>query len=290
MSFLALAPQLHPTALAAKKYFSEEYGAKNFAIEEAIADQLSLRPTLTGHLSHGYLLCIDVSASAYSNSLDTFVVECVQGGFPIKFYVAIPSAKEDKDFASNLKKAKQRGVGIVEIANNHKHRFLSAVSLSLFGLRPATINDYPKAKRETIVQARETFLSGNPVKGCQAMYEELEVITRAFAIRARDEGWWKTQKPGEPKAPKKLDTDPWATVLKSLERLLDYNACRKKCPQMRDVLIVSARGVTDPRNLTSHKPSSLKKLIERDTRLRTWFETAQDLLKDWYKAVRPLKI
>lgn len=290
MNFQALAPQLHATAIAARKHFSAEFGAKAFEIEAVVDEQLSLRPTLKAKLANGYILCVEVSDRAWSNSLDTFVLECVQKGFPVKFCVVVPLASADKDFSTNLKKAKDRGVGIFEIAELSKHQYLAPVSLSLFGLRLTPINDFPKPKREPILLARETFLTGNPAKGCQTMYEEFEALTRQFASRSHALGWWKAQESGDPKDPKDFQKDPWASVLRALERRLDMEACRKVCPKMSDTLIIGARSTTDPRNLTSHKPDSVKKLLERDKRLRTWFETSQDLLKDWLIALKSMKL
>jgi hypothetical protein len=290
MSFQLLAPHLHATALAAKKYFAAEHGAKGFGHETTVDRYLSLKPTLSAHLSDGCILCVEVSEKAYSNSLDTFVVECSTRCFPVKLYVVVPSARGDPDLASNLRKAKDRGVGVVEVTDTGAFALAEAVSLSLFGLRKNLIGGFPKSKRESVRQAEQTFLNGNPVKGCQSLYEELEATTRAFAKRSKADGWWRAPHQGEAKPSADLDTGPWATVLRELNTFLDLKSCRKACPLMGDVLIASARGVTDPRNLTSHKPNNLKTIIERDKKLRTWFENSSDLLKNWYEATKPLRL
>ena len=292
MNLHLLASHLHPTAKAAVRYFGKEHGARNFKGEYIIASDLSLKPTLSASLDNGCILCVEVSERVYSNSLDTFVVECTSKSFPAKLYVVVPSLKGDPDLAANLRKAKERGVGVVEIPDESTPPFTAceAVSLSLFGLRRVDTKEFPKNKRESIHQAEATFLNGNPVKGCQSLYEELEVLTRAFAKRSLAEGWWRSVHVGEAKPKENLDVGPWARVLAELGRFLDMTACRKKCPLMNEGLIGSARGVTDPRNLTSHRPSNLKKIIERDKRLRTWFESTHDLLKAWYEATKPLKL
>src|SRR4051812_39093953 len=98
MSFQLLAPHLHTTATAAQKYFAEELGAKKIQHEVEVERGLSLRPTLFGRLNNGTYLCVEISEKAYSNTLDTFVVECSTRCFPVKLYVALPSAKSDPDF------------------------------------------------------------------------------------------------------------------------------------------------------------------------------------------------
>jgi hypothetical protein len=289
MSYKLLAQHLHTTADQAMAFFKRELGAKAFRIEETI-DDLPLKPTLHAMLNNGCVLCVEVSESAYSNSLDTFVVECSSQSYPVKLYVAIPSAKGDQDFATNLKKAKDRGVGVVELHDDNPFIAADAVSLSLFGLRKNNLSEFPKQKREAVKQAEQTFLNGNPVKGCQALYEELEALTRAFAQRSKSEGWWRSPHNGENGPKARLDTGAWANVLEELSRFIDIKNCKKKCPEMKDSLIASVRGLTDPRNLTSHKPTQLAKTIERDRQLRTWFESTSECLKAWYKATRPLRI
>jgi hypothetical protein len=289
MSFKLLSAHLHTTALEAKKYFTREHGAKSFQHEATINKDLPLTPTLSAHLGDGCILCVEVSEKAYSNSLDTFVVECSTRGFPVKLYVVLPSAKSDQEFAANLRKAKDRGVGVIELSDTGVWAATEAVSLSLFGLRKNQLKEFPKGKREAVRQAEQTFLNGNPVKGCQSLYEELEAVTRAFAARSKSEGWWRSPHPGEANPSANIEKGPWAKVLKELATFLDLKTCQKRCPFICDELIASARGVT-PRNLTSHKPSNLNKIIQRDRRLRTWFESTSDLLKTWYEATQPLKL
>ena len=289
MSFCLLAPNLHELASAAEKYFGAQHGATHFKHETAIDPDLPLTPTLSAKLSNGCSLCVEVSERAYSPSLDTFVVECSTRGFPVKLYVVLSSAKGDPEFSANLKLAKARGVGVVALENG-AFPASEAVSLSLFGLRKNQIEEFPKSKRDAVRTAEQTFLNGNPTKGCQSLYEEIEAITRAFARRSRSDGWWRSPHSGESKPLANIDTGPWARVLKDLATFLDHKQCKAKCPLICDGLIASAQAVTDPRNLTSHKPSNLKAVIQRDKKLRTWFENSSDVLRNWCDATRPLKL
>lgn len=291
MNFQLLAQHLHETANEAKSYFATKHGAKQFKAEVPLAEVTSLRPTLSGQLGDRSLICIEVSESAYSASLDTFVVDCSTKSLPVKLYVAIPDARGDPDFSNNLKRAKARGVGIVEIKNPAPILLQDAVSLSLFGVRPIDLKAYAAGRKDALRQAEATFRNGNPVKGCQSVCEELEALTRAFAKRTKAEGWWKTPAPGSAKPPAvNLDTGPWAKVLEALAASLDVTSARKKCPAFSLGLITKARALTDIRNMTSHRPASLRELIQRDTKLRTAFENACDVLADWSTATKPLKI
>lgn len=291
MTYQYLAPNLHETADAAKSFLSSRFGATRIAVEAGIAPELSLRPTLHGHLKNKAILCVEVAERAYSNSLDTFVVECSTRNLPIKLTVALPSARADPDFAQNLKKARERGVGVVDMADaSNPHIYSEAAPFSLFGVRRIDLKRAPKAKRDLLQQAEQTFLNGNPVKGCQSVCEELESITRAFALRSQQEGWWRTPLKGEKAPMKNLESGPWAHVLNDLARLLDLQQVRKKCPLINDGLIASVRALTEIRNLTSHPPKDFKQAIERDRKLRTSFEGAHDVLIQWYDAVKTLKL
>ena len=291
MNFQLLAQHLHETALEAKAYFTTKHGARGFKVEMPLAEAASLRPTLSGHLGDRSIICVEVSESAYSPSLDTFVVECSSKSLPVKFFVAIPDARGDPDFSSNLKKAKARGVGILEIRNPTPELLLDAVSLSLFGVRSIDLKPYTPARKDALRQAEATFRNGNPVKGCQSVCEELEALTRVFAQRARADGWLRTLPPGVKKTrPLNFETGAWAKVLELLANDLDVTMVRKKSIQFTPTLITKARALTDIRNMTSHKPGSLKELMERDRKLRTAFENACDVLNDWNAAIKPLKV
>ena len=292
MRFSLLAQNLHPTAEAAREYFARNHGAKGFRSESAIDGDINfcLKPTLLAKLNDGGILCIEVSERAYSNSLDTFVVECSARTFPVKLYVVIPSMKGDPEFSANLRKAKERGVGVIQLNEEGSFLATDAVSLSLFGLHKLKLGEFPKDKREAVRQAEQTFLDGNPVKGCQQLFEELEAVTRAFAIRSKAEGWWRAPHVGEPPPKAKLAKGSWANVLRELDKFLDWKSCHKKCPLLKESLLSSVRGVTEPRNLTSHKPSAISDIVERDRKLRTWFENVGDLLKSWHATTKHLKL
>ena len=80
----------------------------------------------------------------------------------------------------------------------------------------------------------------------------------------------------------KLDTAPWATIVRDLDRGLDRsNSVTKKVTPALAARII---GVIPHRNDAGHKPKTLKDRIKRDQALRTRFEGAVDLLKDFLDA------
>lgn len=290
MDFNLLAAHLHDTAKNAINYFRKEHGANGVKIECACEASESLKPTFSGRLSNGYILCVEVSERAYSPSLDTFVVDCSVKSYPVKLFVVIPNTQSDQFFAANFKQAKERGVGVIELIGNKATVLVEAVPLSLFAVRAPEAKHFPTKYREAIRTATSTFRNGNPVKGCQTICEELEAITRKFAIASRKAGWWKAPPPGQKPKKINLENGAWAKVLEELDKQLDYKIVKQTCPLFSDKLVTKARALTDSRNLTSHKPGTVKEIIQRDRELRTIFENSCDVLRLWHDAIKPLKI
>lgn len=288
MTFLVLPSPLHSTAAAAEEYFRQR-GARAFKYETPLHPDLELRPTLTATLADKSILCVDVSTKAYNNSLDRFVLDAFTGNWPIHLYVAIPDTK-DPDFGTNLRRAKKNGVGVILLQDGVQPTvYAKAVSLSLLGLTKTDLKEFPARVRPAIVEAEETFRDGNPNKGCQAMFEELEDITRRCAIATQKKGYWRAPKPGETPPPKHLDKDAWAPVLESMETYLEFKNVPNS-PKLTKALVAATRGQTDPRNQTSHKPKDLAARKKRDRRLREWFEQGRELLFRWHDATRTMKL
>ncbi len=285
MSFQLLAPHLHLTADEAKAYFTQEHGAKNWQEETAVPKLTSLRPTLTAELSDGTILCVEVSERALSPTLDAFVIESCTKHYPVKLYVVLPDTRADVDFAKNLKEAKRRGIGVIEIQGDEHTVLAEAVSLSLFAVRSINLKLLPEARRDAARQAEATFRNGNPVKGCQAVCEEIESVTRAFAIESKRLGWWKSLPPPAKEPKLSLKTGAWARVLEQLRERLDYKLAATNS-QVTKGLVGKAQVLTEPRNSTSHKPGDLAAIIERDRKLRTLFEQSGDTLTEWLAATK----
>jgi len=134
MKYRALAETLIPIAEAVRKYFMDAEGAKRFRAEEAIAPSSSYRPTLLADSHDRSLLAIEVNQGVYTDVLDRLVVECVSQGLPIRLFVASPAGGPATSVVELVRKARVRGIGVVEVAGKSVQRILPALSLSLFGL------------------------------------------------------------------------------------------------------------------------------------------------------------
>lgn len=291
MNYSFLGQDLHGIADRAKQYFSEHYGARKFQCEKSINNDLPLTPTWHATLNAGYLLCIEVRETPFSNSLYEFVSRCAACGMPVRLWVAVPHGAVGPNFNSELKQARDAGVGVIQISENGSaYEFHRPVPLSLFALKKTDFTTVPRAQREEVKTAESLFLDGTPDQGCQSLCQALERFTRNFAEYSYNQGWWKQPQSPKPLAPKFFQRDPWAKVLKELENGVDVSKVQAKCPAFTAQVIVAARGHTEWRNAVSHKPKSLKQLQDRDARLRTMFEATRDHLIEWYRVCKPLKL
>lgn len=290
MSYSILGQNLHETADKAKDYFATNYGAKKFLCEQPIND-LPLKPTWQATLTGGYVLCVDVRETPFSNSLYEFVTKCATGGIPVRLWVAVPQAAAGPTFNSELKHAHDAGVGVVQIADDGKgHEFHRPVPLSLFALKKTELKAVPSGQREDVKNAEATFLDGSPEQGCQAICQALELHTRAFAEHTYNQGWWKQPAGAKALTAAFFQKDPWAAMLEAMEDRLESSKVKATSPTFNKQMVIKTRGHTDWRNAVSHKPKNLKELQTRDARLRTMFETTRDLLLEWYAVGKKLKL
>jgi len=282
--YTLLLPPLHTTADAAIHWFCKNLGLPTNAImvEQSIHPDIGLRPTFSAQTRDYHTLCIEVSESLYPNTLDAFVLSCRDKGMPVRFFVAVPKGTLEKETAKRLNAAKNAGVGILEVDNSSGSMIQNALSLSLTGVRKIDVLSFPPKYRQNLTQAEQTFRDGNPIKACSMIYEELEGLLRKFAVKAAAKSWW-PNKPGF-----KIEKDPWALIVRDLEVNLNLTSC--PCPELKPAFMARIHGITPFRNDTSHKIVSAKALMKRDSELRTRFESAIDILRDFINATRKLKL
>ena len=291
MSYAMLGENLHETADRAKKYFAQTYGAANFECEKAIDKDLPLKPTWQGTMNAGYRICVEVRESPFSNSLYEFVVECSKRGMPIRLWVEVPNGNVGPTFNSELKQARDLGVGVVQIAEDGTgNEFHKPVALSLFGLKRTNLKTAPRAQREFLKNAEDLFLTGSPDKGCQEICQGLEHVTRQFAEFTYTSGLWNMPAGAKALDAKFFRRDPWAKMLEALDTRIDEKRTSARCNAFTKAKVAGVRHYTDWRNKLSHKPKTMKEFQARDEKLRTMFEATRDLLIDWYEIVKPLKM
>lgn len=291
MSYRSLPPHLHETADAVKKYFRDSQGLVKIKIEEPIDNRAVYTTTLTGSLRDQHLLCVEVTDGGYTNALNSFVLDCMTRGLPVLLYIAIPRGVETQaNFTDILKRAQAAGIGIVEIDGREGTVLCRATSLSLCALRRVDVKSFPSKYRQALSDAEGTFRGGNPSKGCAAIYDEIESLSRQLAEKTFKKGYWRAPKKGQKPLKLNFQKGPWQNVLDALHRELDYGQIRKKCANLDRPLIARVMGLTSQRNESSHKPRRRQDLQRRDQRLRTRFENAVDIFHELVSAVKPLRL
>jgi hypothetical protein len=283
-NYKILAPPLHATADAAIKWFCSQWGLNKTRakLEEPIHPDINLRPTFSLQTRDYRTLCVEVSESVYPNYLDAFVLSCRDKGMPIMLFVAVQKGVQEADYAQKLKASKRSGVGILEVDNQSGTVIQNALSLSLTGVRPVDVLSFPKKYRQSLIQAEQTFRDGTPSKACSMVYDELESLFRKFADKAAANSWW----PNKPNF--KIDKDPWANIVTDLDKSLNRSACG--CVELTPAFMARIHGITPFRNDAGHKPNSVKALIKRDQELRTRFESAIDLFRDFVNGTKKLRL
>lgn len=280
--FRILPSHLHVYAETVKKYFRTQQGIRGFKEEEPIGQDGFYRHTLTAEDKNGHYICVEVSESAYIDTLDAVILNYRNNILPVKLYVAIPKAASNSNLQKQLGQARVNGVGVLEVDENNGDLIHDALSQSLAGLRPVDLRAFPPKYRASLSDAMNTFRNGNPAKGCAMVYDEIEDLSRRIAKKTQGKDLWKT-------IPKlKLDKGPWAKIMEALMEQLNYKACR--CPKLKKVLLARVLGITPLRNEAGHKISRRADLIKRDKKLRTRFEEASDLLLDLIEASKPLHV
>lgn len=292
MTYQILGQNLHALADQAKEYFRNDHGASKFKCEAEVQADLPLKPTWQATLPGGYLLCIEVRESPFSPTLYQFVGKCANAGLPVRLWVVIPKAAAIPSFASELKEAREFGVGVLQIAEDGTAPYVFArpVASSLFGLKGTDLSKVPTKYRDEVKNAESTFREGSPDQGCQAICQALEQLTRKFAEHTYSKGLWRHPHGATAHTQKFFHNSAWAGVLEELEERLEIQKVKPKSPDFSKQAIVKARSHTDWRNAVSHKPRNFKELKVRDAKLRTMYEATRDTLVEWYRLTKPFKL
>lgn len=293
MTFTCLSEPLRPTAEAAIKHFSTQLGIpkSKFRIEQPIHVSVCLRPTAYVITRDFHYFCIEVAEKPYLKLFDAFIADCTQLSLPVKLMVVMPcGCRPCHNYKQLLMEAKAKCVGVVEVSDSSAKSLNEPISLSLAALRRIQLQDYPSKYRQALSEAQTTFLNVNPVKGCHVIYDEIEALTRRIAEKTYTEGLWRKPETGE-KTPKiHFEKDSWARIVKTLMKWLKFSKIKQISPNLNDTLLASVLAATPRRNESGHKLTKPADVKRRDTRLRTHFEHAADLLLDLIQASRGLKV
>src|SRR5438105_2617265 len=208
MIYKALANSLRSVADQVELYLRKKRGIRGFKAEKAIHDDIAC-PTLHAHTRDFHILWVEVSESPYPNTLDRLVLDCIRLGLPVRLYMAVPkpSNPPPSGYAAELARARDFGVGLIEVEGSKVKIVQEPLSLSLNGLRPIPLERFPQKYREALAQAETTFRNGNPAKGCSEIYDEIEALCRRVAEKTAAKGMWTN-----PPANINFGRDPWASV------------------------------------------------------------------------------
>jgi hypothetical protein len=285
VNFRALPSQLHETGERIARYFEEERGLSRFKIEESVGGEIEYRPTLQTLTREFHDVWIEVSELPYLRSLDTVVLHCVTNTVPVKLYVAFPAGTATTEYKTLIDDARRKGVGVIEVTDAACHVIHEALPLSLIGVRKEAHKAFPPRYRSVLSTAEETFRLGDPAKGCSLIYDEIENLSRRIAKKIHARNLWKTNPKGPPKI--KFDTAPWDTIM---DHLLNHVQAGALPPYMNKALLIRVTAMIEARNAAGHKPRNRKDRLRRDRELRTRYETAVDVLRDFTAAARPLRV
>lgn len=284
-TYRALPDNLKDYADATHKYLSKELGLSAIKIEHEVHPDVEFRPTLSAISTDKHIICAEVVEQLFTPDIEAFVLSCRNHSLPVKLYVTVPKGQIQSYDPKVLKFAHENGVAILEVDPPHHGVLITGqpVSLALGGLRKFNLQEYPAKYRAPLKQAIETFKGGNPVKGCSEVYDEIEQLTRRIGRKCESI-------PGGLKKTGNIDWERgnWAPALDFLKTNIDKT--KVGCPSINNQLMSRLIGMTEYRNETGHKPSSLQKRIERDKQLRTRFESAMDELGQLIEAARPLRV
>lgn len=284
-TYRALPDNLKDYADATIKYLSKELGLAAIKIEHEVHPDVEFRPTLSAVSTDKHIVCAEIVEHLFTPDIEAFVLSCRNHSLPVKLYVTVPKGQIQSYDPKILKFAHENGVAILEVAPPHHGVLITGqpISLSLGGLRKFDLQQFPAKYRAPLKQAIETFKGGNPPKGCSDVYDEIEQLTRRIGRKcAGITGGLKKNGNFD------WDKESWANVLEFLR--INVDKAKIGCPNLNNQLFSRLIGITEHRNETGHKPSSLQKRIDRDEQLRTRFESAMDALGCLIDAARPLHV
>lgn len=286
MKFNLLDPTLEGTADKAVKFFKSQRNLRSIKTKQHPFEEDVWAPTFIGVSDEKISVCVEVSDNPFPSTLDAFILDCKNKGYPVQCYVVLPKISNEKEFQARLRKAQINGVGVIEIDKASSHPFCEATTLSLTGLRDET-KKFPKALRPKIITAMTTFRNGDPAKGCSDVYDEIESLSRNLGKYANAHGWWKAAVA----LPVKVDFDKqsWDSLINFYLKNINFATLPAICPLLNRQLLSSIVGIIPHRNQTNH-PQSIEERMARDSKLKTRFESAVDLLLELIEAVQPLGI
>lgn len=272
MSFRSLAEGLRNPAISVVNFLRRERGLPKVKIEEELVRGLP-KPTLQAATPEGEIICVEFSETdCYPQGLARLAEDLRSVALPVKLFIALPSTAQTATFMSDLVRARRQGIGIMLVEPSGNVNVLDEpISLLLTQLRRINMADYPSKLRDRLFQAQNTFLAGNPPKGCSDVYDILEETTRKIVKAAINKNLWNGKLPAFDPA-----TESWNGLCKSAFANMQFN----NIGTLNQQIWANVVAITRHRNETGHSPKTIKARKSRDLEMRTRFEHATDVLRD----------
>lgn len=283
MPYTFLDQSLQKTADAVFKWLVGHWGIRKskIKVEAEVYPDLRFCPTFTATAQDQSIVCVEVSNVAYSNLIDEFVLGCQEKGLPVRLFMAVPTGLKQRKFQENLKRAKRACVGIIEIDTQSHNPVQNALPLHLSNVRPIQLREFPPPFRQALQEAERAFRDGHANKACAEVYDLLEDAFRRVAQKCYDKGIWPNS------SSLRIRTCSWAKLIRDIDKNIDRTKPSGK--PITDILCGRILGVTPHRNQSGHIPS-LAERIRRDRELKTRFEHAVDLLREFLAVAKKFKI
>lgn len=292
MSYIILPAPLWEVADLAREHMRERYAHASVKVEKPISIEIEHTPTLHAKMTNHHFRCVEVVSSLEETTYLRFIQACQKHTFPVLLLIALPKENQTRTFSREVNNARLYGysIWVVDTINGKIEEMNSPLSLSLTGLRMCDRKRLSPKYLEPILSGEQTYLNGDPGKGCSAVYDQIEHVLRLAAFKTYKAGYWDStlSKPDDLKA--KMS---WANVIEAFKKHIKPNKASvdgKNISALKPVLFDRLNGITEYRNEVNHTPKSLKKLIERDQRLRTRMESAVDLYQELVDAVKCLNL
>ena len=272
MRFRSLAEGLRDAATHVITFLRVERGLGKVRVEEELVRGLP-KPTLQANTAEGEIICVEFSETdCYSQGLARLAEDFRSVELPVKIYIALPSTAQNATFMTELARARRQGIGVMVVEPAGTVTVLDEpISQLLTQLRRINMPGYPAKLRARLSQAQNTFLSGNPPKGCRELYDLLEEVTRKIVAAAISRNLWNGRPPNFNPA-----TENWHNLCTAAYSNMQFNNVGTLSQQ----LWANVLAITRHRNETGHSPKTMAQRKRRDLEMRTRFEHAADVLRD----------
>lgn len=261
-------PELIEVGKASINNLEERYHLTDVKIEQAIDSSIKWRPHMHWIQDYHIIAC-EVSNRPFPSNMNEIFAEISVGGQPIKIFVAYPLKNDlsSEELHNDIIKAKIYGIGLICVDDSKRCNIISKGLPVNLVIPQTTVNDfskYHKKLKPLIKNAVESYTDGYPKHGVQELGQLIESSIRYLAIKAKRLGHYSSG--GDPNS----DSYSFGKIVDDLIRERIINAA----------ILGKCRGFVEDRNRVSHKPRSLKKVVELEIKLREDFLQGLRILED----------